>query len=110
MLSKNLKVLSVFHLNLGYRQSKKELEPLFRIAREGRLLYVRYGSAKDDGKREAYYTPNRLLLPINGLDVIGQHARISIPAKDLIAAAKYNKKLSSAIQVKPTKTLFDEEY
>lgn len=95
----------------GYSDlAKQELEPLFRIAREGRLMYIRYGSAKDDGNREAYYTPNRLLLPIHGLDPIGQHARVSLSAKDLIAAAKNNRKINSAVEVKSVKTLFDEEF
>jgi hypothetical protein len=95
----------------GYSEKlREEIEPLIRIAREGRLLYVRYGSAKDDGKRELYYTPNRLLLPINGLDIIGQHARISLPAKEILAAAKQNKKFNSSIVVKSFKTLFDENF
>jgi hypothetical protein len=99
-----------FTISAYSEAAKKELEPLFRIAREARLLYVRYGSAKDDGKRELYYTPNRLLLPIHGLDVIGQHARISISAKKLIAAAKKNTKIDSKLLTKSPKTLFDEEY
>lgn len=72
----------------GYNEYYKELlEPLFNIARQGRLLYVRMGNAKLDSKREPYYVPNKMLWPIKGLDPIGQHARVSLKAKDIWDAA-----------------------
>ncbi|MEQ8790073.1 MAG: hypothetical protein RIC55_27500 [Pirellulaceae bacterium] len=55
------------------------------------LLYVRSGAAKDKGKRENYYVPNRMLWPDRGLDPHGQHARVSIRAPDLWAAAEQNR-------------------
>ena len=55
------------------------------------LIYVRSGAAKDKGKRENYYVPNRMLWPDRGLDPHGQHARVSIRAPDLWAAAEHNK-------------------
>ena len=63
------------------------LRPLLDIARRAQLLYLRNGPAKDEGRRETYYVPNRLLWPIRGLDVVGQHARVSLKARDLWAAA-----------------------
>ena len=51
------------------------------------MLYFRSGPAKDDGKRETFYVPNRMLWPIRGLDVVGQHARASLKARDIWAAA-----------------------
>lgn len=54
------------------------------------LLYVRSGAAKDKGKRENYYVPNRMLWPDRGLDPHGQHARVSLRASDLWAAADQN--------------------
>src|SRR3990167_5899638 len=39
----------------------EKLSHLFRILREAQLLYVRSGSAKDKGRRELYYVPNRML-------------------------------------------------
>lgn len=64
-----------------------ELKPLLDIARRAQLLYVRSSNAKDDGKREDYYTPNRMLWPAIGLDAHGQHGRVSLPERDILAAA-----------------------
>lgn len=64
------------------------LEPLFKICRSAGLIYVRRGVSRDKGKREEFYTPNRMLWPSKGLDPIGQHGRASIPAADLIAATR----------------------
>ncbi len=66
---------------------ENSLRPILNIARRAQLLYLRNGPAKDEGRRETYYVPNRLLWPIRGLDVVGQHARVSLKAKDLWAAA-----------------------
>jgi hypothetical protein len=38
-----------------------------------------------------YYVPNRMLWPERGLDPHGQHARVSMPAADLWAAADKNR-------------------
>lgn len=62
------------------------IEPVFNIARKALLLYERSGPAKDSGRRETYYVPNRMLWIARGLDPVGQHGRVSIPAKDIIAA------------------------
>jgi hypothetical protein len=63
------------------------LRPLLAICRRAQLLYFREGAAKDEGRRETYYVPNRMLWPIRGLDVVGQHARVSLKARDIWAAA-----------------------
>jgi hypothetical protein len=63
-----------------------DLLPLFEIARQAQLLYIRTGVAKDRGRREFYYVPNRMLWPARGLDPHGQHARVSIKERDLVAA------------------------
>jgi hypothetical protein len=65
-----------------------ELLPLLTIARRAQLLYERSGPSKDDGLRENFYVPNRLLWPAIGLDPVGQHGRISLPESLLLAAAK----------------------
>lgn len=67
------------------------LDHLIEILRKAQLLYIRSGSSKDDGKRETYYVPNRILWPSRGLDPHGQHARISIPASSLWDAAERGK-------------------
>jgi hypothetical protein len=72
-------------------EEKAFLLPLLDIAKRAQLLYTRYGPAKDDGKREEYYVPNRMLWPVRGLDPNGQHARVSLKAGDLVAAAKGKK-------------------
>lgn len=68
-----------------------ELEHLLGILREAQLLYARSGVAKDDGKIETYYVPNKILWPVRGLDPRGQHARVSIPATVLWRAAMSGK-------------------
>jgi hypothetical protein len=66
---------------------------LLEIARKAQILYTYTSSAKDSGKRETYYVPNRILWPDRGLDPHGQHARVSIKTKDLWAAATQGQKI-----------------
>lgn len=68
-----------------------KLDGIFRILQQAQLLYVRSGAAKDKGKRELYYVPNRMLWPERGLDPHGQHARVSLGAAELWAAADENR-------------------
>ena len=68
-----------------------KLNSLTELLRKAQLLYIRSGPAKDDGKRETYYVPNKILWPIRGLDPHGQHARVSIPADVLWDAAEGEK-------------------
>jgi len=68
-------------------ENTSELMPLLEIAMKAQMLYERIGPAKDRGLREKYYVPNRMLWPAIGLDLHGQHARASLKAKDLLAAA-----------------------
>lgn len=68
----------------------EDLLELLRLARKAQLLYAHSSSAKDYGKREQYYVPNRMLWPVRGLDPHGQHARVSLRASHLWAAAKDN--------------------
>ena len=56
------------------------LSRIIEILRKAQVLYIRTASAKDEGKREIYYVPNRILWPDRGLDPHGQHARVSLPA------------------------------
>ena len=85
-----------------------KLDHLFEILRRGQLLYIQSGPAKDDGKRETYYIPNKMLWPIRGLDPHGQHARVSIPAQVLWEAAE-GKKIRSAQDDHEQPRLWDEE-
>ena len=88
-------------------QKNEELNELLRISREAQILYDRVSTAKDDGQREIYYVPNRLLLPIRGLDVVGQHARVSIKAPELYAAAIDGKRINNKDVTQ--QTLFENE-
>ena len=78
----------VFTISGLDQESRKFIIPLLDIAQKANLLYERMSRAKDDGLLEKYYTPNRMLWPSVGLDPQGQHARVSLKAKDLIAATK----------------------
>ena len=70
-----------------------ELIELINIASRSQFIYQRTGNAKDDGKSEIYYVPNKILLPQRGLDPVGQHARVSIRASHLYKAATDNIKI-----------------
>lgn len=59
------------------------LEHILDILRRAQLIYVRDGPAKDKGKLERYFVPNRMLWPVRKLDPRGQHARVSISVDDL---------------------------
>jgi hypothetical protein len=73
----------------GYEpQFREELEPILNLAQKAQLLYIRSGPAKDGGGLEDFYTPNRMLWPAYGLDVIGQHGRASLKAIDLVNATR----------------------
>ena len=78
----------VFTISGMDRESEKIILPLLEIAQKANLLYERMSRAKDNGLLERYYTPNKMLWPSVGLDPQGQHARVSIKAKDIIAATQ----------------------
>jgi hypothetical protein len=80
-----------FSISGRTEELNRELDPLLNVARRAQLLYVRSGSAKDEGLREDYFTPNRMLWPAIGLDPNGQHGRISLPASQILAAARDGK-------------------
>jgi len=63
---------------------------VLKIARKAQLIYTYRSSAKDRGRREKYYMPNKMLWPERGLDPEGQHARVSITADNLQSAASRN--------------------
>jgi hypothetical protein len=63
---------------------------VLKIAQKAQLIYTYRSSAKDRGRRETYYMPNKMLWPERGLDPEGQHARVSITADNLLAAVKNN--------------------
>lgn len=75
----------------GQEEDKmSDLNRIFEILGDAQLLYVRSGPAKEKGRREWYFVPNRMLWPERGLDPQGQHARVSLKAGDLWAAAHQN--------------------
>jgi hypothetical protein len=82
-----------------------ELDELLRIAKEALILYDRKSSSKEFGEKETIYVPNRLLFPDRGLDVIGQHSRVSIKAREIFDAAAKNKKINEKEVIQ--QTLFD---
>ena len=77
-----------FTISGPYDAERKRVEDLIVIARKALLIYVRLGTAKEAGSRETYYVPTRMLWPSRGLDPLGQHARVSLKARDLMAAAR----------------------
>lgn len=71
---------------------------LLKIAQKAQYIYTRLGNAKEKGKQEVYYVPNRMLFPNLGLDPQGQASRASLKATDLYNAAFYNKEIPLNIQ------------
>ena len=84
------------------------LTRIIEILRKAQLLYIRSGPAKDEGQRETYYVPNKILWPIRGLDPHGQHARVSIPASDLWNATEQGE-LARNIDKDKQARLWDDE-
>jgi len=82
-----------FTISSLHIETHKKLLLILTIAQKAQLIYTYKSSAKDGGKRETYYMPNRLLWPDRGLDPQGQHARVSIPADSLQKAALFNKEI-----------------
>ena len=70
--------------------SYTDLSEVLQIAQKAQLIYTYRSSAKDSGRREIYYMPNKMLWPERGLDPQGQHARVSITADNLQNAAIRN--------------------
>lgn len=73
--------------------ARTQVERLVEILRKAQIIYARSGAAKDKGKREMYYVPNRMLWPDRGLDPHGQHARVSLSSEDLWLAARDNRSI-----------------
>ncbi len=76
-----------------FPEKYKSIISLLKIAQRAQYLYTRMGVAKDKGKQEIYYVPNRLLFPSYGLDPHGQYARVSLKTTDLYNAAFNNKSI-----------------
>ena len=100
--------------SISGRDQEPEIDHLDRllvIARKAGLLYTKVGAAKDDGGRESYYVPNRILWPVRGLDPQGQHARVSLPASKLVETARgtYHLESGAIDQDKVQGVLFDED-
>jgi hypothetical protein len=85
----------------------KDLEDLITIARKALLIYARSGPSKEAGSRETYYVPRRMLWPVRGLDPQGQHARVSLKARDLMAAARGERGLWTREAESSQEGLFD---
>lgn len=79
-----------FSISEQFTDEYAELKELLQIAREAQLIYQYTSTAKDHARTDTYYVPNRILWPARGLDPHGQHARVSIKARDLLAAAREN--------------------
>lgn len=56
---------------------------ILNLAFEHTLLFARPYSSRDGGSLEYLYTPNKLLWPTYGLDVVGQSGRASVKIGDL---------------------------
>lgn len=85
-----------FTVSAWSEELRVRLEHIFDVLIRAQLMYVRSGPAKDKGRRETYFVPNRLLWPARGLDAHGQHARVSLQAGILWKAASENREIPLA--------------
>lgn len=76
-----------------YPKEKETILKLINIARRAQYIYTRIGNAKDLGKSDTLYVPNRIIFPNFGLDPDGQFARVSLKVIDLYNAALYKKEI-----------------
>ena len=77
-----------FTLSSANSPNSERLEHVLDVLRRAQLIYVRNGPAKDRGRLERYFVPNRMLWPVRKLDPHGQHARVSISVDDLWEATE----------------------
>lgn len=92
----------------AYPDQYQEILQLIEIARRAQYIYIRLGNAKDKGKREIYYVPNRMLLPSRGLDPHGQFARVSLKVSDIYKAA-HNKTAFPFSATDDTSVIIDDQ-
>lgn len=69
-----------------------EVEKILNLAFEHTLLFSRPYVSRDGGISETLYTPNKLLWPSFGLDIVGQSGRASIKISE-VHSAMNNKKI-----------------
>lgn len=69
-----------------------EIKKILSLAFEHTLLFSRPYVSRDGGISETLYTPNKLLWPTFGLDVVGQSGRASIKVSEIYLAMN-NKKI-----------------
>ena len=91
----------------------EQVDRLVGILQRAQLIYIRNGPAKDRGRLEPYYVPNRMLWPVRGLDPHGQHARVSIRKEELWRAAEKGRIPKAEVDVTTEgvggqRSLFDE--
>ena len=85
-------------LNFIISQSASEseqhqIDEIINASLRSTLLYKRMVSHKSTGVKLPLYVPNRLMLPIHGLDPHGQYSHFPIPAKAFLEAAIHNKEI-----------------
>lgn len=68
-----------------------EVKRVLGLAFEHTLLFSRPYVSRDGGMSETLYTPNKLLWPSHGLDVVGQSGRASIKVSEVYAAMEGKK-------------------
>jgi hypothetical protein len=99
----------IFIVSSWNSTNEEKLRSLLETAQKAQYLYTKNGPSKDDGTRETNYAINRLLFPARNLDIITQHARISIKAQFLLNAAENNTRIKIIEENDATQqVLFDE--
>lgn len=71
-------------------EEKTKINELINASLRSTLLYQRLVSHKATGEKIPLFIPNRLMLPVHGLDPHGQYSHFPISAKSFLNAAENN--------------------
>jgi hypothetical protein len=74
-------------------EEQKQIDEIINACLRSTLLYKRMVGHKSTGVRLPLYVPNRMMLPIHGLDSHGHYSHFPIPAKAFLDAAINNKEI-----------------
>lgn len=74
-------------------EEQEQIDRIINVALKSTLLYKRMSSHKSTGAKIPLYVPNRMMLPVHGLDAHGQYSHFPITGRAFLDAAYNNKEI-----------------